>query len=273
MVSFMLVFCAGALAVVLARWLPSPLVAPAALVVLAFGGTAIGGIGGHHWSLTRQLSIWPRYPNHDWVFAVRPSWWHAAYLLSLGLVVAVAAVARQRRDRLTLLLGIGAVALAGLTGYAQTRPMSDGDAKRIAAMISDPAAHSSCRTVDGLTLCAYSDYADITRVWARELTAPFAAVAPQRRADGFAVMWQESSLDRLDPAVRDQIDVEALATLRADPATWNGVEVDGPESNRINRLALGLWSVGLPLVPVGRHRAGSAGSREASSRCGWPHKE
>ncbi len=250
-VSFMLVFCAGALAVALARWLPSPLVAPAALVVLAFGGTAIGGIGGNHWSLTRQLSIWPRYPDHDWAFAVRPSWLHAAYLLSLGLVVAVAAVVRQRRDRLTLLLGIAAVALAGLSGYAQTRPMSDGDAQRIAAMISDPVAHSSCRTVDGLTLCAYRDYADITKVWARELTAPFAAVAPQRRADGFAVVWQEDSLDRLDPAVRDQIDVEALATSRrADPDTWNGVEVDGPESNRINRLALGLWSVGLPLAPV-----------------------
>lgn len=250
-VSFMLVFCAGALAVALARWLPSPLVGLAALVVLAFGGTAIGGIGGHHWSLTRQLSIWPRYPDHDWAFTVRPSWWHAAYLLSLGLVVAVAAVARQRRDRLTLLVGIGAVALAGVTGYAQTRPMSDGDAQRIAAMISDPVAHSSCRTADGLILCAYRDYADITKVWARELTAPFAAVAPQRRADGFAVVWQEVSLDRLDPAVREQIDVEALAaSRRADPATWNGVEVDGPDSNRINRLALGLWSVGLPLAPV-----------------------
>ena len=250
-VSFMLVFCAGALAVALARWLPSPLVGLAALVVLAFGGTAIGGIGGHHWSLTRQLSIWPRYPDHDWVFAVRPSWWHAAYLLSLGLVVAVAAVARQRRDRLTLLLGIAAVALAGLTGYAQTRPMSDGDAKRIAEMISDPVAHSSCRTVDGLMLCAYRDYADITKVWARELTAPFAAVAPRRRADGFAVVWHEPRLDRLDPDVRNQLDIEALARSQsADASTWNGVAVDGTESNLINRLALGLWSVGLPSVPA-----------------------
>ncbi len=250
-VSFILVFCAGALAVALARWIPSPLVGLAALVVLAGVGTTIGGIGDHHWSLTRQLSIWPRYPDHDWAFTVRPSWWHAAYLLSLGLVVAVAAVARQRRDRLTLLLGIAAVALASLTGYAQTRPMSDGDAQRIAAMIADPVAHSSCRTADGLTVCAYRDYADITKVWARELAPPFAAVAPQRRADGFAVVWQEDSLDRLDPAVREQIDVEALATSRrADPATWNGVEVDGPESKMINRLALGLWSVGLPLAPV-----------------------
>jgi hypothetical protein len=89
-------------------------------------------------------------------------------------------------------------------------------------------------------------------VWARELTAPFAAVAPQQRADGFAVVWHEPRLDRLDSAVRDQIDVDSLATAwTADSATWNGVEVDGTESNLINRLALGLWSVGLPLVPAG----------------------
>ena len=252
MVSFALVVCAGSLAVALARWLPNPLVALVALVALAIGGSVIGAIGGHHWSLTRQLSIWPRYPDHDWAFAVRPNWWHATYLLSLALVVAVVAIARQRHDRFTLLLGIGAVSLAGLTGYIQTRPMTDSDADRIAAMISDPIAHSSCRTTDELTLCAYQDYADITKVWARELTPPFAAVAPQQRANGFTVVWHEPRLDRLDPAVRERIDVDALTTSWiADQATWNGVEVDGTESNLINRLALGLWSVDLPSVPAG----------------------
>ena len=250
-VSFVLVACAGSLAVALARWLPNPLVALIALFLLAFVGTAIGGIGGHHWSPTRQWSIWPRYPDHDWAFAIRPSWWHAAYLLSLALVVAVAAVARHRRDRLTLLLVVGAVALAGVTGYLQTRPMTDSDAERVASMISDPVSHSSCRTTDGLTLCAYRDYADITEVWARELTEPFGAISPRQRAEGFAVVWHEPRLDRLDPAVRERLDVEALnASWRADAATWNGVAVDGTESNLINRLALGLWSVGLPAVPA-----------------------
>ena len=251
-VSFVLLVCAGSLAVALARWLPNPLVPLVALVLLAFGGTAIGGIGDHHWSLTRQLSIWPRYPDHDWAFAIRPNWWHAAYLLSLALVVAVVAVARQQRDRLTLLLGVGAVVFSGVTAYIQTRPMSDSDAERIATMISDPIAHSACRTTDGLTLCAYRDYADITKVWARELTEPFDAVWPQQRAEGFAVVWHESRLDRLDPAVRNRLEIEALtASWNADPATWNGVAVDGTESNLINRLALGLWSAGLPLVPAG----------------------
>ncbi|MEO5722980.1 MAG: hypothetical protein ABIQ39_07100 [Ilumatobacteraceae bacterium] len=251
-VSFVLVACAGSLAVALARWLPNPLVPLVAVVVLAFVGTAIGGIGGHHWSFTRQLSIWPRYPDHDWVFAIRPSWWHAAYLLSLALVVAVVAVARQQRDRLTILLGVGAVAFAGVTGYVQTRPMTDSDAERLVEMISDPVAHASCRTTDGLTLCAYRDYADITKVWARELTEPFAAVAPRQRSEGFTVVWHEPRLDRLDPAVRDRLDVEALsASWSGDPAAWNGVAVDGTESNLINRLALGLCSVGLPSVPAG----------------------
>ena len=73
-----------------------------------------------------------------------------------------------------------------------------------------------------------------------------------KRANGFAVVWHERRLDRLDPAVRERIDVDALTTSwTADQATWNGVAVDGTESNLINRLALGLWSVDLPSVPAG----------------------
>ena len=42
-VSFVLVVCAGSLAVALARWLPNPLAALGSLVVLAFVGSVIGG--------------------------------------------------------------------------------------------------------------------------------------------------------------------------------------------------------------------------------------
>ena len=248
-VSFMLVACAVALAIGLARWLPHPLVALAALVAIGIGGSAIGGIGGHHWSLTRQLSIWPRYPDHDWAFAVRPNWWHAAYLLALAAVVAVAAVARQRRDRPIAILAAVTVTIAVVTAFLQTRPMSDSDADRIASMIADPVSHSTCHTTGGLTLCAYHDYADITSVWAHELTEPFAAVPPSRQADRFTVVWREPRLDRLDPAVQELLDADALtARWDGDPATWNGVAIVGTDSEPVNRLAVGLWSVGLPLV-------------------------
>ena len=248
-VSFGLVVCAVSLGVALARWLPHPLVAIASLVVLGIAGSAIGGIGGHHWSLTRQLSIWPRYPDHDWAFAIRPTWWHAAYLLSLAAVVAIAAVARHRRDRVVAGLGALAVALAVITGVVQTRPMSNHDADRIAAMVADPAGNSTCREREGLTLCAYHDYADITDTWAKELTAPFAAVPRERRDDGFTVLWREPMLDRLDPAVQQRIDIETLTSeWAADPSIWNGVTINGTDSNPVNRLALGLWSVGLPNV-------------------------
>ncbi len=248
-VSFVLVACACALGVALARWLPHPLVALAALVVLGIGASAIGAIGGKHWSLTRQLSIWPRYPDHDWIFAVRPTWWHALYLLALGVGVAVAAVARTRRDRPVAMIAAVVVVVAVVAAVAQTRPMTERDAQRIASMVADPELHSDCRINDGLTLCAYRDYADIIDLWSEELTAPFAAVAPQRRASGFTVLWREPSLDRLDPAVRRRIDIAAIAASReADPDTWNGVEIEGTEWSPVNRLALGLWSVGLPLT-------------------------
>ncbi len=248
-VSFVLVACACALGVALARWLPHPLVALAALVALAIGASAIGAIGGRHWSLARQLSIWPRYPDHDWIFTVRPTWWHAVYLLALGAGVAVAAVARTRRDRPVAVVAAVVVIVAVVAAVAQTRPMSERDAQRIAAMVADPVRHSDCRVTDGLTLCAYRDYADIVDMWSDELTAPFAAVAPQRRASGFTVLWREQSLDRLDPAVRRRIDAAALvASWQADSATWNGVAVKGTDWNPVNRLALGLWSVGLPLT-------------------------
>lgn len=248
-VSFVLVMCAVSLGVALSRWLPHPLVALAALVALGIGGSAIGGIGGHHWSLTRQLSIWPRYPDHDWAFAVRPTWWHAAYLLSLAAVVAVAAVARHRRDRVVAGLAAVAIALAAITGLIQTRPMNDADAGRIAAMVADPVAHSTCRSNGGLTLCAYHDYADMADTWERELTDPFAAVPPERQDDGFTVVWRERLLGRLDPAVKQRLDIDELtAKWGRDRSTWNGAAVNGDDSNPVNRLALGLWAVGLPLV-------------------------
>lgn len=248
-VSFALVACAVSLAVALARWLPHPLVALASLVALGILGSAIGGIGGHHWSLTRQLSIWPRYPDHDWAFAVRPTWWHAAYLLSLAAVVAVAAVARHRRDRVVAGFAAVAIALAAITGFIQTRPMNDADAGRIASMVADPVARSTCRSNGGLTLCAYRDYADIADTWERELTQPFEAVPPDRQADGFSVVWREPRLGRLDPAVKRRLDIDALtAQWSRDQSTWNGVVVNGTDSNPVNRLALGLWSVGLPIV-------------------------
>ena len=116
-------------------------------------------------------------------------------------------------------------------------------------MVADPMAYSTCRGTDGLRLCAYHDYADIAGVWAEELTEPFAAVAPQRRASGFTVVWREPRLDRLDPAVRERLDAAGLAGGWArDPAQWNGVTIEGTASNPVNRLALGLWSVELPLV-------------------------
>ncbi len=249
-VSFVLVGCAVALGVALARWLPYPLVALASLVALGVIATIIGGIGGAHWSLTRQLSIWPRYPVHDPLFAVRPTWWHAAYLGALGVLMVIAAVARSRRDRSVAILAVAAATIAVVAGVIQTRPMSPSDAARIAALVSDPVAHSTCRTEDGLTLCAYHDYADILDNWERDLTASFAAVAPGKRATGFTVLWREPRPDRLDPAVLKRLDVDTFtAPATSDRGVWNGVALEVSESVAVNRIALGLWSADLPLAP------------------------
>ena len=249
-VSFVLVGCAVALGVALARWLPYPLVALASLVALGMIATIIGGIGGDHWSLTRQLSIWPRYPVHDPLFAVRPTWWHAVYLGALGVLMVIVAVARSRRDRNVAVVAVAAAMIAVVAGVIQTRPMNDSDSARIASLVADPVAHSTCRNGDGLTLCAYDDYADILDSWSGDLTASFAVVAPERRATGFTVLWREPRLDRLDPAVRALIDVDSLAAAAAgDRSTWSGVAIEGSESVAVNRIALGLWSADLPLVP------------------------
>ena len=250
-VSFVLVFCAVALGVALARWLPHPLVAFAALVVLAGVGSAIGGIGNHHWSPTRQLSIWPRFPDHDWAFAIRPSWSHALYLLALGVLVTIAAVARRRRDRFVALAAVLAIGVAAVAGWIETRPMGSNDAARIAAMVADPVAHSTCRELGGLRLCAYADYADIVDLWAEQLSQPFAAVPAERRAAEFSIIWRETSLDRLDPAVQRRLDIEALTTdWASDHSSFNGAAGDGTDAMEMNRLAIGLWAVVLPTQPV-----------------------
>ena len=115
-------------------------------------------------------------------------------------------------------------------------------------MVAAPEDHSDCRVHDGLTLCAYHDYADITDVWSDELTAPFAAVPPRAApmvspCCGENRVWSGSTPPSVSGSMR-----RPHGIVGGGCRTWNGVAVVGTDTNLLNRLALGLWSVGLPLV-------------------------
>jgi len=77
--------------VALGRWAPwrlVPMVVVGALVPVI---SMLGNLGEPHWSNLRQLSPWPRYPDHDLLFTDPPVWWHLLWLASLGALMAFVA--------------------------------------------------------------------------------------------------------------------------------------------------------------------------------------
>lgn len=235
--------CGAWLGVALARWAPWRLAPVVTLAVLVPVIQGLGNIGEPHWSNARQLSSWPRYPQHELLFTAPPVWWHLVWLAGLGGLTGVVALAHARRGRGLALAG-GALALVTLAaGIAQTRPVSSGTAARLASLVAEPERHQTCRTGPRLRVCAYDGFGSYARQ-ALAAAAPVAAAAPS--ATGPFVLRQvfDGDLDALGPEV-----ARALAVLDARKPTTElplGFHTsDGALT--IIRLTVALRAVGLPV--------------------------
>ena len=231
------------LGVALARWAPwwpAPIVA---IIAVAAASTAISAIGEPGpWSQTRQLSTFPRYPDYDPVFAVRPVWWHLAWLLALTAGVAVIAVAHDRRDRRVLGVGAAAAVAVLLTGYATSRPLDAQEAELVASMVAHPERHQACIERAGSAFCTYQGFEELGEIVAEELE-PVLAGMPTGAPKRLVVRQEyERSLDELDPEVRSRLP-KHLPDLDAD--LHLGFR-SGPGTITAARIATGLWAVGLP---------------------------
>jgi hypothetical protein len=214
-----------------------------AIVLIAVVSSAISGIGEPgHWSQQRQLSTFPRYPDYDPVFAIRPVWWHLAWLASLCAATAVVALLHDRRDRLVVTAGGITVVALLVTGIATSRPLDEKEAEQVASMVAHPERHQDCiERLDG-SFCAYDGFEDLGRMIADEVE-PVLAGLPGAAPDAI-VMRQlfDERLEELDPEVRDRLP----STMPMTDADVNLGFSSHPDVFAASRISAGLWAVDLP---------------------------
>jgi len=242
-----LLLCLGgaALGVALGRWIRFGLVPIVAVVGVAFLSTGISGIGGHGWNPFVQLSTAPTIEAPSPVFADRPVTAHALWIAALTGIVAVVAVLRHRRDRLLLMVGGGAVALALVAGIGATSEMPAASAARIADLVSRPEAHQDCADLTGrVEVCVFPLHAEyLDRVVAD--ASPVAAALPAEVGRVTIRQVYGRSTEQLPPEVRRRLILPLDDRPREIPlkefdelGTFTGVRRD-----------LAQFAVGLPTAP------------------------
>jgi hypothetical protein len=233
--------CGAWLGVALGRWAPwrlVPMVVVGALVPVI---SMLGNLGEPHWSNLRQLSPWPRYPDHDLLFTSPPVWWHLLWLAALGALMAFVAFVHARRDRRVLVAGLVVTVLAAGSGIAQTRPLSGAAAARLASLVTEPELHQTCRVAARLEMCVYRGYEDyLEQVFPH--AAPVAAAAPGSVAPVTFRQFFDGDLDLLGPEVARE-----LARHPTAPGGYVRLGYETGDDQMVAvRLATAVAAVGLP---------------------------
>jgi hypothetical protein len=188
------------LGVALARWIPWTLVPVVAVIAIGFVASGLATQGTRTTDPRRLLSTFTVDPEVD-VRLTAPHWLaHHLWIAALATVVAVLAVLRDRRGRAVLGAGLLAVTVAAGSAVAATRPIDTADARRIAAIIDDP-ARVPCTDVGGLDVCTFAADDDL-RADLADAARPVAAMAPPGALEGWRIhQIAETRWQNLDPEV------------------------------------------------------------------------
>jgi hypothetical protein len=235
-----------ALGVALGRWLRFSLVPIVAVLAVGFGGGRLAEVGGNDWNPYATLAMAPTIEWKSPVFQARPAGWHLGWVLALTTLVALAAVARHRWDRLVRGLALAAAAAAVLSGVGSTRPMSSAAAARIATAVAEPASVQECTSGSSVTVCLYPIHRPTLRQLLEDI-APVVAVLPD--AAGAITLRQryDGELADLPPEVRRRLSEEDLRTPAGEVAIEFDTAFDEGETTVPFQLAAG--AVGLPDEP------------------------
>ena len=158
----------GAFGVLLARLVRSAVVAPLAILavaVVSLAAAMLAALDEARWHLLLPV-VFPDLP-----FAVpaelsaRPSWRHLAYLVGIVALLVVAALTRAGARGRRIVVALVAAAAVTVTGGG-TQFVSD-DAVRQAriAVTADPAPRQTCQVRNGVTYCAFDDFAPWIAGW------------------------------------------------------------------------------------------------------------
>lgn len=231
---------ATCLGVALARWAPWTLVPVAAVIAVGVASVQLGTSGRNPTEPLRQLSTWLGDPEVD-VRLTAPHWLaHHVWIVALVLLVGVLAVVRDRRGPAVLGAGALAVVVAVASGVAATRPIDAGDARRIAALLTDPSLQT-CRDAGGLDVCTYEGD-DALGAALVDAVRPVAAVAPPGSLDDWSVSHVSGAdWSNLDRGVLAITGTEPPANERVIPIEFTG----HPLALEGFRLWAGLAAVGV----------------------------
>lgn len=191
-----------ALGVALARWAPWSLSPVVALIAIAFASIHLATRGANIAEPLRQLSTWLgdapvdlRYTASNWIA-------HHLWVATLVALVTLAAIAREHwGPRLATATAVAVVA-AVASAVLATRPMDASDARRIASLINDPAAHQECVPAGDVPVCVLPGDEPFARHLAKAIR-PVAEAAPPGALAGWAVRYgYDVKPSDLDPRVQ-----------------------------------------------------------------------
>ncbi|MGZ3099979.1 ABC transporter permease [Streptomyces sp. H72] len=158
----------GALGVLAARLLPSPLAAPLLVVVLLFAfmlGTGPSGEGGLSWLAPAVSAISSDTLPSD--LLGRPAAWHALYLAGAGLSAAFLAVLLAGGRHLVVRAGTAlALALAVTGGVLQAGGVAPSPELTAARERASVRPEHTCVEHGRTTYCAFPEWVPRTETWA-----------------------------------------------------------------------------------------------------------
>lgn len=167
----LLVLGAGALGVLLARWLRSSLAAVVACVGIAAMQLIVSGLA--QTNPLRRLAFWAQSADmRPELLPGRLGRWHLVYLVGLVAMAAVGALARHGLSRKVTVAGVLAVVTVATTAWFQARPIPASVWASRNALLETPQDFQQCEERDGVDYCAYPAYRSLVDLWA----APVAGV-------------------------------------------------------------------------------------------------
>jgi hypothetical protein len=177
------VAAAGCLGVALARWWPSPLLGPIAVVALAVVQvtTNVQGVVNGDAQRVRWLLPWASLSldgNPAPELVLRPSGWHVVYLLAAAATTTALAVLRHRATRRRVVAFAVALAVAVGAGAVELQPPGRARLLEIADWAMRPDAHQVCEVRDGVRYCVYPSYRSWVDRWAATGSAVVRLVPP-----------------------------------------------------------------------------------------------
>lgn len=267
-----LVVGAGALGVMLGRWVRSSLVGPVACVAIAASILTLQGPSFTTSSLA-WLSLYPAEAAIPVVELVmpRPHGWHLVYLIGLVGLASLGALLREGLDRPMVAASVLTLVAVGVAAFAQTRPLTAADWAARDALISDPAGHQVCQDRGRATYCHFPRYGPLVDWWAQ----PVEGVTARLPDDAGPVLVRQHIRPGDYPWLAHDNRTRLLRVLPSLPGASTPLP-DGAavvnsfwETNGPDELAL-AWdvasaSVGLPRVPlVPRRPCDAAGQGRAA---------